>query len=244
MKSTTLSWLKTDIRHYKSIENFSHFGTIKVLTNLLTSFYLLVLLSIKYYPEKIGLIFTFYQLDFDHINAVDVQKMFLLGSLVGIVVAIIVGGSLMSSIFSHRQNVQRIPKWLKNDASVRTLLAVIQSSSITPVGFETLLSLGIGLFGILLYVFLFLVNDEQTDLPLMLSTTMYYSVFFYSCMQSMYTLFNKYAFLTAALIIAVITIPHYLLQYEILPFQYEEVVLFWLPLFGLYIFPKLFKKAV
>jgi len=176
------------------------------------------------------------------------QTAILTGTVIGLLLSLLILGNLIETYFSIQYSSLNIPEWIKGNKKLSgfgMMYAGLKSPSIVPEGFDTILAVGFGTFGILLYFFLLMINKEKLPLISNLSFLATYSIIFYSLMRSVFIVFDRYALINIVILFFVILFPPYLLSKQIFSNQLQSLIMYWIPIITLYILPllpKLFQK--
>jgi hypothetical protein len=131
---------------------------------------------------------------------------------------------------------------IKKDETISIIYASIKAPEIVPKGFDTVLSTAFGLFGILFFLFLLIVNQEKNTLLEWLSfLTVYYTIF-YSLMRSVFIVFSPFSLLNYVVLLVFILLPSYLVNNNLFLKNYQSLLIFWVPIIALYLLPFIAKS--
>lgn len=237
-----LSWFKSDISSINSLDRFPYFSLIKLLNFILTNGYFIFIVGVKFYASNYKLAIPNEYNTVQEILTFNPQRAILIGTTISLIFSLLIIGSLIKTYFSTKLSYLGMPEIIRKDKDLSLIYAAIKAPDIVPKGFDIILSTAFGAFGILFFIFLLLVNQENNtllDWSLFLFT---YTTIFYSLMRSVFIAFNPYSLLNSTILFAIILLPPYLANHKLIPGYYESLLIFWIPIITLYLLPALAKS--
>jgi len=238
-----LSWFKTDISSLSSLDDFPFFPFIKIFNSLLTNGYFLFLIGIKFYASNYKPILSEQYKIIEEILAFNPQRAILIGTSISLMISLLIIGSLIKTYFSSKLSYIGMPEIIKKDKDISLIYAAIKAPEIVPRGFDIVLSVAFGTFGIIFFLFLLAVNQENISLLDWFLFLITYATIFYSLMRSVFIAFNPYSVLNSLVLFLIILLPPYLTNNRLLSENYESLLIFWLPIITLYLLP-IFAKSL
>lgn len=230
-------WWKTDITLLSDLAVFPYFNFIKMFNYVLTSSILLFLLLTKLFISDFQAL-TVEDVQFVYeIQTYDAHNAILIGTSLSIVISMLVISSIIESNFAEKLSNFKMLEFIGDRRGFRSLYIAIKSPYIVPKGFDVILSFAWGLFGIFFFVFLMIINQENSTILESLSFLVSYTTFFYCLMMSVFIVFSPYSLLNSFILFLIILFPRYLNGKQLLPESYEHQFVFWLPIITLYVLP-------
>lgn len=232
-----LNWFKSDISSISSLDGFPYFPLIKILNFLLTNGYFIFLVGVKFYASNYKPITSDQYKTVQEILAFEPQKAILIGTTISLIFSLLIIGSLIKTYFSIKLSYVGMPEVIRKDKDLSLIYSAIKAPEIVPKGFDIILSTTFGAFGIVLFLFLILVNQESNTLLDWSFFLITYTTIFYSLMRSVFIAFNPYSLLNSIILFIIILLPPFLANSWVLSDNYESVLIFWIPIITLYLLP-------
>jgi len=242
-KNSRPSWFKTDISSLSTLEGFPFFTPIKIFNFMLTNGFFLFLILTKLYASTYNPASLEEFKIINEIQTYNPQSAILIGTTISLVFSLLIISSIIKTYFSAKLTYLKIPEFVRKDRRLSSFYGAIKSPEIVPRGFDVIVSSAWGIFGILFFVFLLIVNQENNTLLDWLSFLITYNTIFYCLMMSVFIALNPYSLLNSLLLFLIILLPPYLASKKLLPESYESLLIFWLPIITLYILPLIAKIA-
>lgn len=240
--SNKLSWFKSDISAISSLDGFPYFSFIKIFNSLLTNGYFIFIIGIKFYVSNYKPTLSEHYETIQEILTFNPQRAILIGISISLVISLLIIGSLIKTYFSTKLSYIRMPEIIKRDKDLSLIYAAIKAPEIVPSGFDVILSTLFGIFGILFFLFLLMVNQENNTLLEWFSfLTIYYTIF-YSLMRSVFIVFSSHSLLSYMVLFIIVLLPSYLTNNNLFSKDYQSLLIFWVPIITLYLLPLIAKS--
>lgn len=236
------SWFKTEISSISTLEEFPFFTLLKIFNFMLTNGFFLFLILTKLYASYYRPASSEEFKIINEIQTYNPQNAILIGTTISLVFSLLIISSIIKTYFYAKLSYLKIPVFIRKDRDLSSFFGAIKSPEIVPKGFDVVISSAWGIFGILFFVFLLIVNQENNTILDWLSFLITYNTIFYCLMMSVFIALNPYSLLNSLLLFLIILLPPYLANKKIFPESYESLLIFWLPIITLYILPLIAKS--
>lgn len=230
--STDLSKLG-DLSKIDLSESLPGFRLVRISERVIAGFWIVLFIFARFYAQRI-IEENGFQESANEILNLNPQRFIFIGTIIALVfILMLLGGVIQGGLEKSSSNSRK-------NYGIAEILIGTSSNKNFPKGTGVVVSAAWGTFGLAFIIFITLLNFSDPAID-HLYIAVILGFLTYSIMQSVHIAFNPYAILSFAFLYLLIFFPPYFFRVNIIPSQYESLVIYWLPILVLVVLPRLQK---